>query len=62
MVEDLCLHFSRPGGEPGRRYPTDRAAAWWRYSCSLEPEDASSDTPVIMGLRALHLLADSTLT
>ena len=31
------------------------------FACSLEPEDASSDTPVIMGLRALHLLADSTL-
>lgn len=63
VVKDLATYISRAlavNPDAAIRL-TARGHVVAVFACSLEPEDASSDTPVIMGLRALHLLADSTL-
>lgn len=63
VVKDLATYISRAlavNPDAAIRL-TARGRVVAVFACSLEPEDASSDTPVIMGLRALHLLADSTL-
>ena len=63
VVKDLATYISRAlavNPDAAIRL-TARGRVVAVFACSLEPQDASSDTPVIMGLRALHLLADSTL-
>ena len=63
VVKDLATYISRAlavNPDAAIRL-TARGRVVAVFACSLEPEDASSNTPVIMGLRALHLLADSTL-
>ena len=63
VVKDLATYISRAlavNPDAAIRL-TARGRVVAVFACSLEPEDASSETPVIMGLRALHLLADSTL-
>lgn len=63
VVKDLATYISRAlavNPDAAIRL-TARGRVLAVFACSLEPEDASSSTPVIMGLRALHLLADSTL-
>ena len=63
VVKDLATYISRAlavNPDAAIRL-TARGRVLAVFACSLEPEDASSNTPVIMGLRALHLLADSTL-
>lgn len=63
VVKDLATYISRAlavNPDAAIRL-TARGRVVAVFACSLEPEDASSDTPVIMGLRALHLLTDSTL-
>ena len=63
VVKDLATYISRAlavNPDAAIRL-TARGRVLAVFACSLEPEDASSNTPVIMGMRALHLLADSTL-
>lgn len=63
VVKDLSTYISRAlavNPDAAIRL-TARGRVLAVFACSLEPEDASSETPVIMGLRALHLLAESTL-
>ena len=54
-VKDLATYISRAlavNPDAAIRL-TARGRVVAVFACSLEPEDASSDTPVIMGLRAL---------
>lgn len=63
VVKDLATYISRAlavNPEAAIRL-TARGRVLAVFACSLEPEDASSTTPVIMGMRALHLAAESTL-
>ena len=60
VVKDLATYISRAlavNPDAAIRL-TARGRVVAVFACSLEPEDASSNTPVIMGLRALHLLAE----
>ena len=63
VVKDLATYISRAlavNPEAAIRL-TARGRVLAVFACSLEPEDASSTAPVIMGMRALHLAAESTL-
>ena len=63
VVKDLATYISRAlavNPEAAIRL-TARGRVLAVFVCSLEPEDASSTAPVIMGMRALHLAAESTL-
>ena len=63
VVKDLATYISRAlavNPEAAIRLTT-RGRVLAVFACSLEPEDASSTAPVIMGMRALHLAAESTL-
>lgn len=63
VVKDLATYISRAlavNPDAAIRL-TARGRVLAVFACSLEPEDASSTAPVIMGMRALHLAAESTL-
>ena len=63
VVKDLATYISRAlavNPEAAIRL-TARGRVLAVFACSLEPEDASSTAPVIMGMRALHLAAESAL-
>ena len=63
VVKDLATYISRAlavNPDAAIRL-TARGRVLAVFACSLEPEDASSNAPVIMGMRALHLAAESTL-
>ena len=63
VVKDLATYISRAlavNPDAAIRL-TARGRVLAVFACSLEPEDASSIAPVIMGMRALHLAAESTL-
>lgn len=63
VVKDLATYISRAlavNPDAAIRL-TARGRVLAVFACSLEPEDASSKAPVIMGMRALHLAAESTL-
>jgi transcriptional regulator len=63
VVKDLATYISRAlavNPDAAIRL-TARGRVLAVFACSLEPEDASSTAPVIMGMRALHLAAESAL-
>lgn len=63
VVKDLATYISRAlavNPDAAIRL-TARGRVVAVFACSLEPEDASSTAPVIMGMRALHLAAESAL-
>ena len=63
VVKDLATYISRAlavNPDAAIRL-TARGRVLAVFACSLEPEDASSAAPVIMGMRALHLAAESAL-
>lgn len=63
VVKDLATYISRAlavNPDAAIRL-TARGRVLAVFACSLEPEDASSIAPVIMGMRALHLAAESAL-
>ena len=63
VVKDLATYISRAlavNPDAAIRL-TARGRVLAVFACSLEPGDASSTAPVIMGMRALHLAAESTL-
>lgn len=63
VVKDLATYISRAlavNPDTAIRL-TARGRVLAVFACSLEPEDASSTAPVIMGMRALHLAAESAL-
>ena len=63
VVKDLATYISRAlavNPDAAIRL-TARGRVLAVFACSLEPEDTSSTAPVIMGMRALHLAAESAL-
>ncbi len=63
VVKDLATYISRALAiDPQAAIRlTARGRVLAVFACSLEPEGVSSETPVILGMRALQLAAESTL-